>query len=149
MLFGTILEGGGAGLVRIQAEDGRTRRMATVRQRLSYHSNTRLIRSAEIDMVGHDDSVRTIGLEPILRFHMKGIGYLNPEWGHGMWKGELATGHDCFDPASLDLLQPANFHVQQVVRARDGSSEGIGILEQVVLGPYAPAGFRTMTDGAA
>ncbi len=24
MLFGTILEGGGAGLVRIQAEDGRT-----------------------------------------------------------------------------------------------------------------------------
>ena len=26
--------------------------------------------------------------EPILDFQMKGIGYTNPEWGHGRWQGE-------------------------------------------------------------
>jgi len=34
---------------------------------------------------------RTIALEPILCFQMKGIGYTHTEWGHGMWKGELAV----------------------------------------------------------
>lgn len=131
-----------------EVEDGRTRRLATARHRIDYHPGTRLARSAEIDLVDHDDTVRTITLDPVLRFHMKGIGYSHPEWGHARWKGELAMGHESFDPATLDMLRPENFHVQQVVRVNDGSREGIGVLEQVVLGPYAPAGFATMTDGA-
>jgi len=131
-----------------KAGDGRDRRLATARHRIAWRPGTRLARSAEIDLVGHDDSLRTIALEPLLKFHMKGIGYGHPEWGHGCWKGELETGHDVFDPATLDMLQPANFHVQQVVRANDGARTGAGVLEQVVLGPYAPAGFATMTDGA-
>ena len=49
---------------------------------------------------------------------------------------------------NLDPLQIANFHTQQVTRVRDGTREGLGVLEQVVLGPYAPAGFTGMTDGA-
>lgn len=129
-------------------EDGRLRRLATVRHRLAYHPGTRLARGGEIDLVDHDDTVRTIAMEPILRFQMKGIGYSHPEWGHGFWKGELATGHESFDPATLDMLQVPNFHAQQVVRVSDGSRQGIGVLEQVVLGPYAPAGFTGMTDGA-
>ena len=47
------------------------------------------------------------------------------------------------------MLAPENFHVQQVVRARDGGAEGIGVLEQVAIGPYAPAGLRSYFDGAA
>ena len=93
-------------------------------------------------------SVRTITFEPLLKFQMKGICYMHPKWGHGFWQGELVTGHETFDPAALDMSQPANFHTQQVVRVRDGSREGLGVLEQVVLGPYAPAGFTGMTDGA-
>ena len=41
-----------------------------------------------------------------------------------------------------------NLHVQQVVRARDGERTGIGVLEQIVIGPYAPAGFTGLLDGA-
>lgn len=130
------------------AEDGRDRRLASARHRIAYHSGTRLARSAEIDLVDHDESVRTIGFDPLLTFYMKGIGYNHPEWGHAHWKGELATGHESFDPARLDPLQIANFHTQQVVRVRDGTREGLGVLEQVVLGPYAPAGFTGMLDGA-
>ena len=132
-----------------EAEDGMVRRLATARHRIAYHPGTRLARDAEIDLVDHDDTVRTIAFEPLLTFHMKGIGYNHPEWGHACWKGELATGHEVFDPAKLDPLQIASFHTQQVVRVRDGARAGMGVLEQVVLGPYAPAGFTGMSDGAA
>jgi hypothetical protein len=131
-----------------EAEDGRDRRLATARHRLTYHPGTRLARGAEIDLVDHDDSVRTIAFDPMLTFYMKGIGYNHPEWGHAHWKGELAMGHESFDPAKLDPLQIANFHTQQVVQVCDGEQRGLGVLEQVVLGPYAPAGFTGMLDGA-
>ena len=129
-------------------EDGRDQRMATARHRVGYHPGTRLARSAEIDLVDHDGGVRTIALEPILKFQMKGLGYGHPEWGQGMWKGELATGHEFFDPRQLNPLEPWNLHTQQVVRASDGSREGIGVLEQICIGPYAPGGFTEMLDGA-
>ena len=129
-------------------EDGLDRRMATARHRVKYHPGTRLARSAEIDLVDHDGGTRTITLDPILKFQMKGLGYFHPEWGQGMWKGELAIGAESFDPAQLDPLAPENLHVQQVVRASDGTRAGIGVLEQVCIGPYAPAGFSEFLDGA-
>ena len=43
----------------------------------------------------------TIELEPLLTFRMRGIGYLHPEWGHGLWQGELAVhGEAPLRPAS-------------------------------------------------
>ena len=65
-----------------------------------------------------------------------------------MWKGELATGHESFDPRQLDPLAAPHLHTQQVVRATDGTRQGIGVLEQIVVGPYAPAGFTAFLDGA-
>jgi hypothetical protein len=129
-------------------QDGRDQRMATARHRVKYHRGTRLARAAEIDLVDHDGAVRTIALDPILKFQMKGLGYGHPEWGQGVWKGEMATGHESFDPRQLNPLEPWHLHTQQVVRATDGSRQGIGVLEQIVVGPYAPAGFTGMLDGA-
>jgi hypothetical protein len=129
-------------------EDGRDQRMATARHRVKYVPGTRLAESAEIDLVDHDGDVRTIALEPILKFQMKGLGYGHPEWGQGMWKGELAIGSESFDPRQLNPLEPWNIHVQQVVRARDGARSGIGVLEQICIGPYAPASFTEFLDGA-
>ena len=129
--------------------DGTDERMATARHRIKYHPNTRLAASAEIDLEHLSGETRTIQLEPILKFQMKGLGYGHPEWGQGMWKGELATGSESFDPRQLDMLARDNLHTQQVVRATDGEREGIGVLEQVVMGPYAPAGFKEFFDGAS
>ena len=129
-------------------EDGRDQRMATARHRVTYVPGTRLAESAEIDLVDHDGGVRTIALEPILRFQMKGLGYGHPVCGQGMWKGDLEIGGESFDPRQLDLLAPENLHVQQVVRATDGTRTGVGVLEQVCFGPYAPAGFTSFLDGA-
>jgi len=132
----------------IHGNDALDTRMATARHRIAYHPGTRLAKSAQIDLVDHDEKVRTISMEPILRFQMKGLGYGHPEWGQGMWKGELAVGGESFDPRQLDLLAPENVHVQQVVKTSDGTRTGIGVLEQVVVGPYAPAGFTGFLDGA-
>ncbi|MBO6542808.1 MAG: hypothetical protein JJ965_06605 [Alphaproteobacteria bacterium] len=129
-------------------EDGRDQRMATARHRVTYVPGTRLASSAEIDLVDHDGQTRTIELEPVLKFQMKGLGYTHPEWGQGMWKGELETGGESFDPRQVDPLQPENIHVQQVVRANDGARQGIGVLEQICIGPYAPSGFADYFDGA-
>ncbi len=129
-------------------EDGRDERMATARHRIKYVPGTRLARSAEIDLIDLNGATRTLSLDPILKFQMKGIGYSHPQWGHGMWKGELEIGSDSFDPQKLNMLAPENVHVQQVVRASDGRRTGIGVLEHVCFGPYTPAGFAEFLDGA-
>lgn len=129
-------------------DDAPCDRKLTARHRIQYHAGTRLAKHAEIDLVGLDSSVRTISLEPVLKFQMKGLGYGHPEWRQGAWKGELETGHESFDQRQLDSLAPENIHVQQVVKASDGAGEGVGVLEQAVIGPYAPAGFKDFFDGA-
>lgn len=128
--------------------DGRDERMATARHRIAYHKGTRLAQSAEIDLVPLAGEIRTIRLEPILKFQMKGLGYGHPEWGQGMWKGEEVVGGESFDPRQLDMLDRENIHVQQVVKATDGTRSGVGVLEQICIGPYAPAGFESFLDGA-
>ena len=66
----------------------------------------------------HDDGRREdIDLEPLICFRMKGIGYMHPEWGHGMWKGELAYAGESWKVADLDPMAYENQHLQQVVRA--------------------------------
>ena len=90
-----------------------------------------------------------ISLEPLLRFQMKGIGYTHPEWGHGVWKGELAIGGESWKLDELDPLAYDNQHIQQVMRARMGDEEGIGVLEQICFGPHATYGFKEILDGAS
>lgn len=130
-------------------EDGLVDRKAGAVHRVEYHPGTRLARYAEIDLIELDGSKRTICLEPTLRFQFKGLGYGHPVWRQGAWQGELAIGHESFDPAELNLLAPENIHVQQVMKASDGERTGIGVLEQIVIGPYAPAGFKDVLDGAS
>jgi hypothetical protein len=129
-------------------QDGLDERMATARHRVAYHKGTRLAASAELDLVPLEGEIRTIRLEPILKFQMKGLGYGHPEWGQGMWKGEEAYGGESFDTRQLDMLARENIHVQQVVKATDGTRTGVGVLEQICIGPYKPSGFETFLDGA-
>ena len=128
-------------------EDGLVDRKLTARHRIEYHPGTRLAKTAEIDLVNLDDGVRRIKLEPKLKFMMKGLGYGHPDWQQGAWKGELATGHESFDPRQLDHQAPENIHTQQIVTATDGERQGVGVLEQIVVGPYEPAGFKNFFDG--
>ena len=46
----------------------------------------------------------------------------------------------------VDETAMENQHVQHLVRARMGDREGIGVLEQIVFGPYRPYGFTGLLD---
>lgn len=129
-------------------EDPGTRRLHGVARSLRYRPGTRWVAEARLSTMHGDGSVETIILEPLLRFQMKGTGYGHPAWRHGAWKGELATGADRWHGDALDPLAPENLHVQQLVRCRSGDRVGLGVLEHLCIGPYAPAGFTGPADGA-
>jgi hypothetical protein len=94
----------------------------------------------------------TIRLEPLFEFHMSGLGYLHPEWGHGVWKGELAVDGERWDLPVADVLAPDKVHVQAVVKATTtgglGEHEGLGVLEQLAIGRHDPSGLTGLFDGA-
>jgi hypothetical protein len=115
------------------------------RHEIDFRPGTRRARAARIAF----DGLGPIELEPILDFQMLGIGYLSPEWGHGLWKGEEAVGASRWRPGELDPLDPRHLHVQQLVRARMGERQGIGVLEQMIIGPHVPSGFKGLFDGAS
>ncbi len=51
---------------------------------------------------------------------------------------------DDLEPMALE-----NQHIQQVVRARMGDQVGVGVLEQICLGPHATYGFKEFLDPAS
>jgi len=122
--------------------------MAAVDHRVRWRAGTRRADAADLTLVPHSDAAHTIALEPLLTFQMLGLGYVNPEWGHGHWKGEEAVGGSAWTLADLDPLDPRHLHVQQLCRARMGGRVGLGVLEQLVIGPHAPSGFGDLFDGA-
>ncbi len=124
-------------------------RMAGVDHEIKWRKGSRHAAAARLTLSPYQGEPRVIELEPLYNFQMVGIGYGHPEWGHGMWKGELATAGERFRLADLDPLDPRHLHVQAVCRARMGPRRGIGVLEQLVLGPHAPSGFQSFLDGAS
>ena len=94
-----------------------------------------------------DGSPLGVTLEPLGKFLMRGLGYTSPVWGHGMHHGKLKLEREDID---LDLIDPArmdNFHVQLPCRAvLGGREEGIGVFEQLVLGPSPRLGLKGPGD---
>ncbi|GAB91416.1 hypothetical protein [Gordonia rhizosphera] len=107
-------------------------------------------RARHATLVPHplDGTAEPMTLEPLATFQMRGIGYSHPEWGHGKWHGELAVGGESVVIDELDPLAPENLHVQQLVRATWGDRVGIGVLEQIAIGPLPRYGFNEFLDGA-
>ncbi len=89
-----------------------------------------------------------VTLEPLVRFQMRGLGYTSPQWGHGLHHGALAVAREDIAVDDCEALSPANLHVQIVCRAvTDAGESGVGVFEQLAIGPYAPLGLKEMLDG--
>ncbi|HWP66791.1 MAG TPA: hypothetical protein VNO26_12835 [Candidatus Limnocylindria bacterium] len=117
-----------------------------VGHRLRWQPGTRRAAGGTLVLETVGGEVLEIDLEPLLVFPMRGLGYLGSDWGHGSYKGEDVTDGQTWELAREDPL--SHLHVQQVVRARAGGETGIGVLEQLVIGPHAPSGFRDLLDPA-
>jgi hypothetical protein len=123
-------------------------RIDPVGQRLTFHPGTRWVRHAEIDVIAEGGERAVLELEPMRRFDMRGIGYMNPDWGHGHWKGGLAIGAEHWNFADISPMDPTHQHVHHAVRARMGDDVGVGVFEQIIFGPHTQFGFHDMLDGA-
>jgi hypothetical protein len=110
-----------------------------------------LRRSRQADLSFHrpgSDAVERIHLDPGITFRMSGAGYGHPSWSHGRWHDERAEAGEEFTVGDLDNTEFRNLHVQQVMRASWGDRIGLGVLEQLVIGPHRARGLHGLNDGA-
>lgn len=126
--------------------------MAAASSRIVFKPGTRHAKSATLELRRKNGSEIEIALQPSYQFSMSGLGYFNPDWGHGAYTGEDRTGYDAYDLTAIDETDALHLHVQAFCRARlrEGgrTREGVGVLEQLVLGPHEPSGLRELLDGA-
>ncbi|WP_405182611.1 hypothetical protein OG225_17160 [Nocardia sp. NBC_01377] len=131
------------------AQPAAGRRIARVEHEISWLPGHRRARAAVLTPRTVDgESLGAIELEPLMCFQMKGLGYGHPVWGHGKWHGESAVAAESYEPARLDPLSFENLHVQQLVQATWNGRSGLGVLEQLAMGPLPRYGFREFLDGA-
>ncbi|MEM8696543.1 MAG: hypothetical protein AAGE05_11020 [Pseudomonadota bacterium] len=107
-----------------------------------------------LDVALKPDGTAQLLIEPVgPDFHMSGLGYTHPVWGHGMDHGDLETAYDTIDAESAAAHEQLHWHIQAFARATlilDGTEHrGHGILEQLLIGPHAPSGFAGLLDPAA
>jgi hypothetical protein len=123
----------------------------TVEYRLAWRPGTRFVDWFEYDLVDWDGAISTVRLEPLYEFHMRGLGYGHPQYGHGVWNGEaMVAGERITLPVTTPCARE-HVHVQALCRATylgaDGTrEEGVGILEQLALGEHA-TGLTGILDG--
>lgn len=115
---------------------------------IDWEPGTRRARSAVVTFHPWNRSPQRVELTPLAPFFLRGLGYINPDWMHGAWKGELAVGRESWRPTDLDPTDVHNLHIQQLCRASCDGREGIAVLEQLALGPHEPSGLTGFLDGA-
>jgi hypothetical protein len=79
---------------------------------------------------------------PLLIAWTLAVGYGHPEWNHGAWRGELATGHERW---AVDRAEPGAERysiMHQVVSVSMDGQPGFGFVEQCILGPYPRYGLN-------
>lgn len=115
--------------------------------RLEWEPGRREIASAQLWFTDPKEGETHIEVEKLFTFYMRGLGYFHPHWGHGSNHGPLAVGRESIN---LDDFDPADFsslHLQNVVRATMGGRRGVGVVEQIAIGPHQPSGLTGLTDG--
>ena len=130
-------------------DQGEAEALRRVEYRVDWEPGTRRARRAELELVSWTGHERVVTLEAMSHFQMLGLGYGHPEWGHGMWKGESEVAVERWNLPVADPLSPTHLHVQTLCRATCGEASGLGVLEQLVIGPHTPSGFTSLLDGAA
>jgi hypothetical protein len=126
------------------------RELRAARYELEYRKGTRRSRAASITYSFDDGSDETVAFEPMIDFQMKGIGYMHPRWSHGRYHGPgPVEGADEWLLDDLDPLAIENVHVEQACRLTAGGRTGVGVLEQLIIGPHEPTGLHDLLDGGA
>jgi hypothetical protein len=123
------------------------RECRNIRYDLEWEPERREIKRADLWFDDPVDGEVHIEVEKVFTFRMRGIGYWHPYWGHGRNHGPLETGREDIDLKDIDPADVSSLHVQNVVVARMGDRRGIGVVEQIAIGPHEPSGLTGLFDG--
>ncbi|MCS6985988.1 MAG: hypothetical protein NZM40_00840 [Sphingomonadaceae bacterium] len=137
--------------VLVDHATGQVRHLVEPRFALDLEPGTRQVAHARLEARMPDEGDLEAELTPLRHFRMHGLGYGHPTRGHGTFHGDLSVVTERHAPHALDPARPVNAHVQTLVAARlrraDGTScDGQGVLEQLIIGPYAPLGLKELFD---
>ena len=110
--------------------------------------DTRHARTARLTIPMPNAAPVEIAFTPIGKFQMRGIGYVHPKWGHGRYQGgDLVVEREDFVLADAAPNSIENLHIQaictvELTQEGQPAQQGIGVFEQLVIGPYAPLGLK-------
>jgi hypothetical protein len=120
---------------------------------LSYHSGSRRIKQVALDTGTGQLSITPRTGESARTFYMSGLGYLHPVWGHGMDHGDLEIGYDVITLDPPPAIDMTTIHIQAlsdaVLTVGGEEHHGIGVVEQLFIGPHATSGLTGLMDPAA
>lgn len=114
---------------------------------LEWEPGRREIRRARLSFYDPVEGETHIEVEKVFTFRMRGIGYWHPAWGHGSYHGQLETGRESIRLDDFDPTDFASIHLQNLVIAKMGDRRGVGVVEQIALGPHRPSGLTGFLDG--
>jgi len=134
----------------IVGDSGSERHFDAAAFAVQWTAGTRRIAQLDAEL-GSGRSLTLIPSGPV--FAMSGLGYTHPIWGHGLDHGsDLAVAHDSLSEADRGWGNPLAMHIQALVTAEltDGGAvhRGVGVLEQLFVGPHAPTGLAGLMDPA-
>ena len=120
-------------------------------KKLTYSKGTRRISKLTINSQRKDGSEISLNITPKYHIFMCGLGYMHPEWGHGFFKGEDESYYDFYN-LDKDPHDPPFLHIQAVSDfkfvEKGKSFSGIGVIEQLFVGPHKISGLEGLFDGA-
>ena len=133
-----------------QASEEETIEMAQVSSEIEFISGTRHAHEAIIRMRSHDGRVGKIVMKPRYHWYMKGVGYGHEKFSHGSYHGEGDSTYEEYALADVD--DSTTLHIQAIsdveMSGDFGERQGRGVLEQLIIGPHEPSGFRDIMDMA-
>ncbi|MCH5641121.1 hypothetical protein [Gordonia sp. ABSL49_1] len=130
-------------------KDGRVEQLGWPRIDVQYTSGTRIPTGATITATTPDGATIHLDVESRLAvpIHVGGGYGGDPDWIHGVWRGEKFTERLTYDMTDPAIIGRAAFGVidhvgRAVCREADGTTrEGWGLFEHGALGRHDPSGF--------
>lgn len=117
---------------------------------LSYHRGTRRVKQVDLPVADGTLSITPRTGDATRTFYMSGLGYMHPVWGHGMDHGPLETAYDLINLSDVPDNDMLYIHIQAlsdtILTSGDARHEGVGIVEQLFVGPHATSGLTGVLD---
>lgn len=121
--------------------------------RIDWQAGTRRVRQMVVDLDGETRLTLTPRGVPQSHFYMSGLGYTHATWGHGMAHGTGDLAHDGIAIGAIDDGDFAHRHIQALADAvltiGTDSHMGVGVVEQMFIGPHRASGLTGIYDPAA